>query len=215
VAGATWRAVLFDVEGVIARADVARADRELRRRWPALTSDRVHRVRNTPTMYALWEEYSCGRVDPDTYWAAVLTALELPATPEAVAAMRAVRAATAWSVLDDAVLAIARRLRDDRGLRLGILSNSAPDDEPQIARFEHLFDCPCFSHRTGLRKPDPAAYRAAARALVARPEAVAFIDDKSRNLDAAAAVGMHPVAFRDAASLDADLVALGVLADPA
>jgi FMN phosphatase YigB (HAD superfamily) len=78
--------------------------------------------------------------------------------------------------------------------------------------FEGLFDVALFSHRCGRRKPDPAAYAAAAAALGVAPAQVVFVDDKPRNVQAAAAVGMHGLVFTGPARLAEDLVALGLLA---
>lgn len=67
------------------------------------------------------------------------------------------------------------------------------------------------SCRTGIRKPDPEAYLGAARALDRPPAACLFVDDRPANVEAAEAVGMPALRFRDADQLRADLIAAGVL----
>lgn len=68
------------------------------------------------------------------------------------------------------------------------------------------------SCRTGRRKPEPAAYLGAAAALGLPPTACLLVDDRQGNVDAALAVGMPALRFREAAALRRDLVAAGVLA---
>lgn len=64
---------------------------------------------------------------------------------------------------------------------------------------------------TGVRKPDPEAYLGAARALGRRPDECLFVDDRTRNVAAAEAVGMPALLFVDAAGLRAALVERGIL----
>jgi 2-haloacid dehalogenase len=62
-----------------------------------------------------------------------------------------------------------------------------------------------------LAKPDEAIYRLAARRFGHAPGAMLFIDDSLPNVEAARALGWHGHHFRDAVSLRAELVGLGVL----
>jgi FMN hydrolase / 5-amino-6-(5-phospho-D-ribitylamino)uracil phosphatase len=68
------------------------------------------------------------------------------------------------------------------------------------------------SCKTGLRKPDPAAYEHACRTLGVEPSACVFVDDREVNCAAARAVGMEAVRFTDADALRRALVERGVLA---
>jgi len=66
------------------------------------------------------------------------------------------------------------------------------------------------SYRLGLRKPEPAIYRAAlTRARAAAPETV-FIDDLKENVAAARRLGINAILYRDSDDLRAKLAALGV-----
>ena len=67
------------------------------------------------------------------------------------------------------------------------------------------------SCRTGLRKPDPAAYTHAAQQLSATPQDCVFVDDRGANCAAARAVGMHTIKFRDAGQLRTELAACGII----
>ncbi len=76
---------------------------------------------------------------------------------------------------------------------VAMLSNNVPvlcdrvRDDPRTARIERFV----FSHEIGVRKPAPAAFAALAAAMALPPEAIAFVDDAPRNLDAARALGFR------------------------
>ena len=93
---------------------------------------------------------------------------------------------------------------------LGGVPHYLREAEPGLSTAQ-IVDRACFSHRTGLRKPDAEAYRAAAHALGVGATEIVFVDDKARNLAAAASVGMGTAPFRDADDLEANLVGLGLL----
>ncbi len=67
------------------------------------------------------------------------------------------------------------------------------------------------SCRTGLRKPDPAAYANAVQQLSVCAADCVFVDDRGANCAAARAVGMHAIEFCDARQLREELVASGLL----
>lgn len=57
------------------------------------------------------------------------------------------------------------------------------------------------SCKTGLRKPEPAAYRQALAALGVRPDQAIFVDDREDNCTAARAEGIDAIRFQDADTL--------------
>ena len=63
-----------------------------------------------------------------------------------------------------------------------------------------------------LAKPDPAIYALAARRFGHDPAAMLFVDDVAANVDAARDSGWQAHHFLDAAGLEADLTARGLLA---
>jgi len=65
---------------------------------------------------------------------------------------------------------------------------------------------------TGLRKPDPEAFRLAARTLGVEPRACLFLDDREENCAAARALGMETLRFTSAEVLAAELARRGLLA---
>lgn len=62
-----------------------------------------------------------------------------------------------------------------------------------------------------LVKPDPAIYRLAIERFGIDPACALFIDDRQDNIDSAIACGLQGHVFRDHATLEAELVARGVL----
>lgn len=62
-----------------------------------------------------------------------------------------------------------------------------------------------------LVKPDPAIYRLAMARFGIDPARALFIDDRQDNIDSAIACGLQGHVFRDHATLEAELIARGVL----
>jgi 2-haloacid dehalogenase len=60
-------------------------------------------------------------------------------------------------------------------------------------------------------KPEPEIYRIAERRFAHAPESLLFIDDKPENIAAATARGWQGHVFADAATLERDLVAKGLI----
>lgn len=80
---------------------------------------------------------------------------------------------------------------------------------PLAGRFDHVLA----SHHLGVRKPDPAFYRALLEQLDRPAGAVAFVDDRQENVAAADQVGMPAHRFVDADTLRSWLEELGVRLD--
>jgi FMN phosphatase YigB (HAD superfamily) len=67
---------------------------------------------------------------------------------------------------------------------------------PQFSReiggnFENLFKTPYFSHKMGMRKPDPASFQFILDQEVLRADETLFIDDNEPNILAAASIGLE------------------------
>src|SRR5207253_561570 len=90
--------------------------------------------------------------------------------------IRRLRGRYRMSVLSNADLSLAQRLRD--------------------AGIWDLFDDVIVSAEVGVAKPEPRIYALAAERLGLPPAECVFIDDAERNVDAARATGMHAVYFR-------------------
>lgn len=95
--------------------------------------------------------------------------------------------------------------------RTGILSNSfvgAREREREKYAFEDITDVIVYSHEIGVAKPDPEAYLEVCRRLDVVPQDVVYLDDREIAVEAATAVGMAAVLFRDNAQAIADIESL-------
>ena len=110
---------------------------------------------------------------------------------------------------------IARRLAA-RGVPLYALTNFGAEFwagfRPLQPIFE-LFADVVVSGEERVAKPDPRIYQIAERRFGHPPQALFFIDDNPANVEAAAACGWQAHLFTDAATLEAELVVRGLLAD--
>jgi glucose-1-phosphatase len=102
------------------------------------------------------------------------------------------------------VVALVKQLRD-RGLRLGILSNTC-DAHWQFCldRFRHvtdLFPVHALSFRLRALKPEARIYRGAAELAGVAPGEIFFTDDRHENVQAAVEAGFDAVLFQSAAQL--------------
>jgi HAD superfamily hydrolase (TIGR01509 family) len=62
---------------------------------------------------------------------------------------------------------------------------------------------------SGLRKPDKRVYLEATRQLKVDPTHCIFIDDRSKNVEAAVEVGMVGIVFQDAKQVERELAGFG------
>jgi len=112
---------------------------------------------------------------------------------------------------NEEMFAYFRRLRDERGLRLGILTNNVREWEARWRAklpIDEVFEDVVDSAFVGMRKPEPEIYQLALARLGVSAEECAFVDDTEVNVDAARALGLHAVRFRDTAQAIAELDAL-------
>jgi putative hydrolase of the HAD superfamily len=87
-----------------------------------------------------------------------------------------------------------------RGVPLGLISMCAPDTPAlwRASAFAGVMDVEVFSSESGLRKPDPAIYRAATDVLGVDPADCLYCGDGAyAELTGAAALGMLAVEIRD------------------
>jgi putative hydrolase of the HAD superfamily len=102
------------------------------------------------------------------------------------------------------------KLRDERGLRLALLTNNVREWEPRWRPMlpEGLFEVVVDSAFVGMRKPEPGIYRLTLERLGLPGEACAFIDDLDVNCDAAREHGIAAIRFESTAQAIQDLGAL-------
>ncbi|MGZ3416977.1 MAG: HAD-IA family hydrolase [Polyangiales bacterium] len=100
-----------------------------------------------------------------------------------------------------------------RGVEMHTLSNYPPwfqliEERLALSRYVPWTFVSC---KSGLRKPDRAAYVHAAETLEKQPAECVFVDDRLVNVEPARAVGMHGLVFTDAETLRRDLASIGLL----
>ena len=94
-------------------------------------------------------------------------------------------------------------LRDERGLRLALLTNNVREWEPRWKSMlpDDMFELIVDSAFVGMRKPEPGIYELTLERLGLPGEACAFIDDLEINCDAAREHGIHPIRFESTAQV--------------
>ncbi|MCB0206079.1 MAG: HAD family phosphatase, partial [Anaerolineae bacterium] len=111
-------------------------------------------------------------------------------------------------VLNTGLLAVADEVRAQNG-KAAILSNATFDLEERllISKFGILdrFDVVVNSSRLGIIKPNPAIYHHTLDLLEVEPHEAIFVDDLPVNVEAAAALGIHAIHFRNEAQAVADI----------
>ncbi|MCP2260449.1 haloacid dehalogenase superfamily, subfamily IA, variant 3 with third motif having DD or ED [Streptoalloteichus tenebrarius] len=123
-------------------------------------------------------------------------------------------AVRAWrrtgSVVPEAV-ELVRMAR--RRCRVALLTNAttALGADLRALGLDREVDAVVSSHRLGVVKPEPEAFRRALRVLQHSPTRTLFCDDAAENTDAAAGVGLMTAHVPDTAALRAALVAHGLL----
>ncbi|WP_321475849.1 HAD family phosphatase [uncultured Paludibaculum sp.] len=114
---------------------------------------------------------------------------------------------------NDGTVALVQALKT-RGYRLYALTNWSHETFPVARRrfpFLQWFDGIVVSGDERLVKPDAAIYRLLLERYAVNPRGALYIDDSSRNVAAAEALGLHGWHFHDAEGLRAHLAALGLL----
>lgn len=96
-----------------------------------------------------------------------------------------------------------------QGYLLGIVTDTANPIHVKLGwfeqgGFEHVWDSIISSQEIGVRKPDPAIYRAAMQQLGVTSDQTAFVGHKLSELDGARAVGIKTIAFNYDENAQAD-----------
>ncbi|HEY8979764.1 MAG TPA: HAD-IA family hydrolase [Streptomyces sp.] len=103
---------------------------------------------------------------------------------------------------DDTVVTLLRRARVH--VPLVLVTNASVELEADLAEMQltDLADHVVSSARIGLAKPDPRIYHLAVQLAGVPAERCLFVDDTLENVEAARALGMSVVHFREAADLE-------------
>lgn len=192
------KAIVFDFGGVLIRTQ----DYTARRQWEmrlGLPEGGLEAAVFASEAGALAE---LGRISNAERWRRVGEALGLN-SPDEVAQLQ--RDFFSGDAVNQELISLIHRLRGR--YKTALLSNAPMELAQELANFglNACFDEVVISAVVGLAKPDPAIYRLMlARLGVAAAEAV-FIDDMQVNVDAATALGIVGIHYRDNATLYRDL----------
>ncbi len=185
-------AIIFDFGGVLAHFYHPLLFQELETRLDLERGTLFEILWNSPD----WRLAEIGAISDAEYWRRIGPCLGLKAQP----AIRQLQAELFGAVqADPRLLDLIRRLRGR--YQTGLLSNASDAVNPESLATRYgivdLFDVIIVSARVGLAKPDPAIFRLALERLGCAAEATLFVDDHGPNVEAAAALGMRAIHFRD------------------
>jgi epoxide hydrolase-like predicted phosphatase len=195
----TIKAVIFDLGGVLVRTEFPEVRRQLEQRLgfePGTVSRTIWGSKE-------WEQAQIGTLSYEEYWKSVGSTLGL-STPQEIADFRGEYFSA--DRVDRELVHLMEALR--ARYRIGLLSN-APDklgiwleDDWGI---RHLFDVVVYSADVGMVKPDPRIYQLTLERLAVGPSEAVFVDDYSRNIEAALALGMKAIRFTSTKALKEEL----------
>jgi HAD superfamily hydrolase (TIGR01549 family) len=187
---AAIKAIFWDLGGVLVRT----TDRGPRTRLAQRYGRTMRELEQLVWEGDMGYKAQTGAISAADQWAYVLDQLGLP--PEALASIRAEFFAA--DVLDMELVGWIRDLKPY--YRIGVISNALDDARrfvEQTARIGDAFDHLTISAEVGVMKPDERIYWMALNALDVTPDQAVFVDDFLHNIEAARAVGMSAIHFRD------------------
>jgi putative hydrolase of the HAD superfamily len=198
-ASAAPTAVLFDLFGVIARAQSPAGQSAIlaAANVPAEGADRFWR--------AYWDirpSYDRGRLSGPEYWELVAAATKTTFTRAQIGELIAADCGS-WRAVDQRMVDLLGTLARS-GVTLGLLSNIPPELADEfLKRYSWLdrFAVLGFSCRIGHVKPEPAAFEWCIKALDVEPAGILMVDDREENIRGAEACGLQGHLFTDPATL--------------
>ncbi|MGM0361292.1 HAD family hydrolase [Streptomyces griseoaurantiacus] len=193
--GRPFDAVLCDLDNVVRFYDMA----------PLAALERAAGVAEGTTAKVAYSPevdlpFLLGRITKEAWVKSMVSALSDRVGPARAQVLGTAFAAAPFRA-DDMVVAMLRRVRAH--MPLVLVTNATPELEHDLARMglADLADHVVSSARVGVAKPDPLIYEiAAARAGVAAHRCL-FVDDREENVEAAVALGMTGVHYREPADL--------------
>jgi FMN phosphatase YigB (HAD superfamily) len=196
----TIDSVFFDLGGVLLRTEHQAPREHLAERLHLSYEDLMKMVFESDSA----RQTSLGRITTDQHWQFVASRLGRPASE--IASIR--DEFFGGDVLDLELLGYIRSLRPLH--RTGLISNGWPDVRDYIIRnkFDDAFDTITISAEVGVLKPDPEIYALALRQLDTEAHRCVLVDDTPKNVEAAIALGMAGVIFRDPYQMRLDLQAM-------
>ena len=155
-------------------------------------------------------DYDRGTLNGRTYWQTISRDTGLALTPGKIDALIE-QDVLLWATVNPVMLNWLVRVQAS-GLKTAILSNMGADLLAHMRR--HFAWLDSFHHLTwscelDMIKPEAAIYEHTLEKLKVRPEEALFLDDKIENVEGARSAGIHALQFRDATTLQYQLVQEG------
>src|SRR5450759_3422905 len=185
------RSVLWDMGGVLLRNMIPEPRIHLAELYGMSEAQLEELVFGNPVS----KKATLGEVGVEELWEYVREALQLD--PQKLAEFEV----TFWSSdrVDEELIDFIQSLRQN--YKIGLLSNAFIDARPSLSkRFPGLlnvFDEVVFSYEVKIAKPDPRIYSLMLDKLGLEPENAIFVDDFRENVEAAHALGIHAIQFRN------------------
>ncbi len=196
----TVRAIFFDLGGVVVRTEYQAPREHLAERLNTTYEDLNRIVFESDSSRMA----SVGSITTEAHWESVTRRLGRP--PSETKIIR--EEFFAGDVMDRNLLAFIRSLRPR--YKTGVISNAWPDLRQYLVekKVEDAFDGLIISAEVGVMKPEPRIYQIALEKLGVAAREAAFVDDTPENVDAARALGMQGVLFREPRRALSDLKAI-------
>jgi epoxide hydrolase-like predicted phosphatase len=185
----TLRAIFFDLGGVVVRTEY-QAPREYLAERLNMTYEELSRIVFESDSS---HKASTGKITTDAHWEAVTRRLGRP-----LSEARGIREEFfAGDIVDTSLVDFIRSLRPR--YQTGVISNAWPDLRDYLVekRVDDAFDALVISAEVGIMKPEPRIYQLALDKLGVSAREAAFVDDSPPNVDAASALGMHGILFKE------------------
>jgi epoxide hydrolase-like predicted phosphatase len=194
------RAIFFDMGGVVLRTEYQAPREHLAERLNTTYEDLSRIVFESESSLRA----SIGEITTEAHWETVTRRLGHP-----VSDAKAFREEFfAGDIVDTELVDFIRSLRPR--YKTGLITNAWPDTRQYLARqkLEDAFDVLVISSEVGVMKPEPKIYEIALSKLGVQASEAAFVDDTSPNVEAARALGMRGILFKDPARALSDLKGL-------
>ncbi len=192
------RAVIFDMGGVLLRTE----DSSGRRKWEARLGLKPGGLSDAVFGSEISYRASIGELKDADVWKHVGEHFKLSEED----ARQLARDFFGGDKLDTELADFLASLRPK--YKTAILSNAWPAARVTISQtlgMENKVDLIIISAEEGCAKPHERIYRNALEKIGVRPEEAVFLDDMAENVQAAEAVGMHGIQFKNTAQAIADI----------
>ena len=194
----TIKAVIFDLFDVLFLAQDFTQRRAYEQRMGLMENGLLHAMLQTPQ----FRKAVTGRIPASALWQHV--ALSIGDDPQNWQNIANIFFSA--NRVNMELVAFIRTLRPH--YKTAILSNAPYDIRTQVTQrfhLDHEVDTIIISAEEGMRKPHPEIFHLAATRLHVHPQEALFIDDESRFIEGAQAVGMIGVQFKNNRQAIADI----------